>query len=44
MNVSKMFEDTSESAEPTFTRPKEMAASDRTSMLSVKVHSHGYDQ
>lgn len=35
-NFNRIVEDTSESPEPTFTRPKDIAANDNTCILSEK--------
>lgn len=38
-NFNRIVEDTSESPEPTFTRPREMATSDNTCILSEKIQN-----
>lgn len=41
-NFNRIVEDTSESPEPTFTRPKEMATNDNTCILSKKKKAERY--
>lgn len=38
-NFNRIVEDTSESPEPTFTRPRDMATNDNTCILSEKIWS-----
>lgn len=38
-NFNKMVDETSEFSDPTFTRPREIAASDTTCILSEKINA-----